>query len=164
MGVSRSGYYKSISAENTKTIWPDFHLISKVKQIHKQSRRKQGARRMSAQLGAEGYNIGRYKARNLMRKAGVSYTYKKKFKPTTDSNHNLPLAQNLLNRKFNVDQPNTTWCADISYLWTNEGWLYLALVIDLVFSPSRWMGYQQTDESIPGERGSGDGLFSTSTW
>ena len=78
---------------------------------------------MSAPLGAEGYNIGRYKARNLMRKAGVSYTYKKKFKPTTDSNHNLPLAQNLWNRKFNVDPPNTTWCADISYLWTNEGWL-----------------------------------------
>jgi transposase InsO family protein len=119
---------------------------------------------MSAPLRAEGYNIGRYKARNLMRKAGVSYTYKKKFKPTTDSNHNLPLAQNLWNRKFNVDQPNTTWCADISYLWTNEGWLYLAVVIDLVFSQSRWMGYQQTDESIPGERGSGDGLFSTSTW
>ena len=66
-----------------------------------------------------------------MRKAGVSYTYKKKFKRTTDSNHNLPLAKNLLNRKFNVDQPNATWCADISYLWTNEGWLYLALVIDL---------------------------------
>ena len=86
---------------------------------------------MSAPLGAEGYNIGRYKARNLMRKAGVSYTYKKKFKPTTDSNHNLPLAKNLWNRKFNVDQPNTTWCADISYLWTNEGWLYLAVVIDL---------------------------------
>ena len=123
MGVSRSGYYKSIRAENTKTISPDFHLISKVKQIHKQSRRKYGARRMSAQLRAEGYNIGRYKARNLMRKAGVSYTYKKKFKRTTDNNHNLLVAKNLLNRKFNVDQPNTAWCADISYLWTNEGWL-----------------------------------------
>ncbi|MAE18157.1 hypothetical protein CMK12_04330 [Candidatus Poribacteria bacterium] len=113
MGVSRRGYYKSIRAKSTKTISPNFHLIAKVKPIHQLSRRKDGARRMSAQLRAEGYNLGRYKGRNLMRKAGVSDTDHQKFKRTTD--HNRPLAQNLLNCKFNVDQPNTAWCADISY-------------------------------------------------
>ncbi len=88
---------------------------------------------MLEQPRAEGYDVGIYKARNLMKKAGVSYsyTYKKKFKQTTDSNHKLPVAKNLLDRKFNVDKPNTVWCAGITYLWTHEGWLYLAIVIDL---------------------------------
>lgn len=131
MGVSRSGFYRSTKAENRNRIQPDFHLISRVKEIHKQSRRKYGARRMSKQLRADGYDVGRYRARNLMKKAGVSFSYKKKFKRTTDSNHKLPVASNLLDRKFNVDTPNTVWCADITYLWTNEGWLYLAIVVDL---------------------------------
>ncbi len=128
--MSRSGYYR-YRVNNPNGISPDFHLISRVKQIHKRSRRKYGSRRMSKQLRAEGYDIGRYKARNLMKKAGVSFSYKKKFKRTTDSSHSLPIAQNLLNRRFSVGKPNTVWCSDISYLWTNEGWLYLAIVIDL---------------------------------
>jgi len=86
---------------------------------------------MSEQLRAEGYNVGRFKARNPMKKAGVGHTYKKKFKRTTDRNHNPPVAGNLLDRQFNVDPPNTVGCADISYLRTNEGWLSLAVVIDL---------------------------------
>jgi len=94
---------------------PDFHLIAKVKPIHQQSKRKDGVRRMSAQFRTEGYNFGRYKAWNLMRKASVSDTDQQKFKRATDRNHNRPLAKKLLNRQFNVDQPNTAWRADISY-------------------------------------------------
>lgn len=56
---------------------------------------------------------------------------KKKFKVTTDSNHNLPVAENILNRNFLANSPNQKWCRDISYIWTNEGWMYLAVVIDL---------------------------------
>ena len=112
-------------------IQPDFHLISKVREIHSQSKKKYGSRRVSKQLKADGYNIGRYRARNLMKKAGVSVSYKKKFKRTTDSKHSLPVAKNLLNRRFDIEKPNTVWCSDITYLWTNEGWLYLAVVIDL---------------------------------
>ncbi len=63
--------------------------------------------------------------------ASVSVKYKKKFKRTTDSKHNLPVAKNILNRQFDVKRPNSVWWSDISYLWTNEGWLYLAIVIDL---------------------------------
>jgi putative transposase len=76
---------------------------------------------MSEQLRAQGNNISRHKARNLMKKAGVSHTYKKKFKRTTDSNHNLPVARNLLDYKFDVDKPNIIWCSGTTYLWTNEG-------------------------------------------
>ena len=66
-----------------------------------------------------------------MKKAGVSVRRRKKFKRTTDSNHKLPIASNLLDRQFEVEQPNAVWCADITYLWTIQGWLYLAVVIDL---------------------------------
>ena len=66
-----------------------------------------------------------------MRKAGVSVKRRKKFKRTTDSNHNLPIAENLLNRQFESNRPNAVWCADTTYLWTLQGWLYLAVVIDL---------------------------------
>ncbi len=108
MGVSRSGYYR----HDPKKIQPDFHLISKVREIHIQAKKKYGSRRMSEQLQAEGHDVGRYRARNLMKKAGVSVTYKKKFKRTTDSKHNLPIAKNLLDRRFDVEKPNTVWCSE----------------------------------------------------
>jgi transposase InsO family protein len=131
MGVSRSGYYRYLKAYDPSKIPTDFELISKVKEIHHQSNSKYGTRRISEHLKENGHDVGRYRARTLMKKAGVSVQYKKKFRRTTDSNHNLPVARNILNRQFDVKQPNTVWCSDITYLWTNEGWLYLAVVIDL---------------------------------
>jgi len=110
---------------------PDFELIAKVRQIHSETRGSYGSRRMSSQLREDGYDVGRYRARSLMKKAGVSVKRRKKFKRTTDSNHKLPVAPNLLNRQFEVERPNTVWCADITYLWTIHGWLYLAVVLDL---------------------------------
>ncbi len=86
---------------------------------------------MSRQLRDEGHDVGRFRARSLMKKAGVKVRYRKKFKKTTDSNHKLPVAPNLLDRKFAVDRPNKVWCSDITYLWTMQGWLYLAVIIDL---------------------------------
>jgi putative transposase len=110
---------------------PDFELIARVRQIHSDTRGSYGSRRMSGQLRDDGYNASRYRARSLMEKAGVSVKHRKKFKRTTDSNHKLPVAANLLNRQFEVERPNTVWCVDITYLWTIEGWLYLAVVLDL---------------------------------
>ena len=110
---------------------PDFELIVKVRQIHCDTRASYGSRRMSRQLLSDGYAIGRYRARSLMKKAGVSVKHRKKFKRTTDSNHRLPVAENLLNRQFEVERYDTVWCADITYLWTLQGWLYLAVVLDL---------------------------------
>ena len=105
--------------------------MSKVRQINGETRGAYGSRRTSERLRSQGHDVGRYRARSLMKKAGVSVKHRKKFRITTDSKHNLPVAPNLLNRNFQVDQPNAVWCSDISYLWTMEGWLYLAVVIDL---------------------------------
>ncbi|MCP4147400.1 MAG: IS3 family transposase [bacterium] len=131
MGVSRSGYYKYLKTEHENKVDPDFELIAKVRKIHSDTRGSYGSRRMSGQLRDDGYDVGRYRARNLMKKAGVSVKRRKKFKRTTDSNHKLPIAPNLLNRQFEAERPDTVWCADITYLWTLQGWIYLAVVLDL---------------------------------
>lgn len=93
---------------------PDFQLIAKVGQIHSDTRGSYGSRRMSCQLRKDGYNVGRYRAQSLMKKAGISVKRRKKFKKTTDSNHKLPVAPNLLKRQFEVERPDTAWCTDIT--------------------------------------------------
>ena len=90
-----------------------------------------GTRRIAAEITAHGTPCGRFKAKTLMKLAGVAAKQKKKFKVTTDSKHNLPVAQNLLNRQFEVCEPDRVYVSDITYIWTQEGWLYLAVVIDL---------------------------------
>jgi putative transposase len=130
MRVSRSGYYQYLKY-GSGYIDPDFFLLSKVRRIHSDTRGSYGSRRMSRQLRDEGHDVGRCRARSLMKKAGVKVKYHKRFKRTTDSKHKLPVAPNLLDRKFEVDRPDVAWCADITYLWTLQGWLYLAVVIDL---------------------------------
>jgi putative transposase len=75
--------------------------------------------------------VGRYKARSLMRKANLSCKQRRRFKITTQSDSKLPVTKNVLNRKFKVSKANTAWVADITYLWTQEGWLYLSVVLDL---------------------------------
>jgi len=131
MEVSRSGYYQFLTGKQENKIDPDFELISKVKEIHSDSKGSYGARRISKQLRNEGHDVGRHWAGSLMKKASVSVKRRKRLKKTTDSNHSLPIAPNLLNRQFEVPAPNVVWCADITYLWTMRGWLYLAVVIDL---------------------------------
>lgn len=109
----------------------DFKLLSEVRQIHSETRGAYGSRRISGRLRSQGHNVGRFRARSLMKKAGISVKHGKKFRITTDSRHNLPVASNLLNRNFQPARPDAVWCSDITYLWTMEGWLYLAVVIDL---------------------------------
>lgn len=131
LGVSRSGYYawqhkakKQRRSENDK-------LIILVRQLHRETGGSYGTRRMAKELRAHGIACGRCRARTLMRLAGVSIKRKKRFRVTTDSNHNLPVAPNLLNRQFDVSKSNCSWVGDITYIWTSEGWLYLATVMDL---------------------------------
>jgi transposase InsO family protein len=131
MEVSRSGYYQYIKAGHTMKMDKDFGLLSEVRQIHGETRGSYGSRRTAERLRRQGYPVGRYRARSLMKKAGVSVKHRKKFRITTDSKHNLPVAPNLLDRNFQVEQPDSVWCGDITYLWTMEGWLYLAVIIDL---------------------------------
>ncbi len=131
MGVSRSGYYSWCSRGKSNRQRERERLIPQVKMIHEQARGSYGARRISEELTAAGESCGRTKAATLMQLANITAKQKKKFKATTDSKHNLPVAKNLLKRKFTVSQPDKVYCSDITYLWTSEGWLYLAVVIDL---------------------------------
>ena len=105
--------------------------MSKVLQIHSETRGAHGSRRTSEKLRSQGHDVGRYRAHSLMKKAGVFVKRRKKFTITTESKHNFPVAPNLLNRNFQVDRPDAVWCSDISYLCTIEGWLYLTVIIDL---------------------------------
>jgi len=86
---------------------------------------------MSSALRVLGFKVGRYQARSLMRQLGLRVAPTKRFKITTNSKHNYPIAPNLLDRQFDVKSPDQVWGTDITYLWTQEGWLYLAVVIDL---------------------------------
>ncbi len=131
MEVNRSGFYKWLKQGKSATELEDERLIVSVKKIHKKKHETYGKRRMARELSKEGKKVGRRRARSLMRKAGVKAKQKRKFKSTTDSKHSLPVAPNLLNQDFVVSGPNQVYVGDITYIKTLEGWLYLAVVIDL---------------------------------
>ena len=95
------------------------------------SRGSLGSRTMRKNLNQEGFEIGRERTRRLMKSLGLKVRQKRKYKVTTDSNHKLPVAQNILNRDFSPSAPNRVRGTDITYLWTQQGWVYLAVVIDL---------------------------------
>jgi transposase InsO family protein len=133
MQVSRSGYYVWRNRDKSLRQRENERLIPIVRAAHKKSKGTYGARRIAAEVEAHGSLCGRAKAGTLMKLAGVAAKQKKKFKATTDSKHNLPVAPNLLNRQFEVKEPDRVYVSDITYIWTHEGWLYLAVVLD-VFS------------------------------
>jgi transposase InsO family protein len=131
MEVSRSAYYSYLKKKNEETINPDIRLIVELKMIHRKSNRSYGSRRMAKELSTKGYTIGRYKVRRLMRENGILCKQRRKYVVTTKSNHGLVTAKNILNRNFDTKKPNEAWVSDITYVWTNEGWLYIAVVLDL---------------------------------
>jgi transposase InsO family protein len=129
--VSCSGYYAFFNQQKSTHDLLDDKLILAVKALHQQSDCSYGSRRIAKGLQAQGYRVCRYKARRLMRKAQVSCKQRRRFKVTTQSKHGLPVAANYLNRQFKVTVPSQAWVADITFIWTKEGWLYLAAVLDL---------------------------------
>ena len=131
MEVSRSDFYDFQKRLQRPVDVGEQRLIVKVRAIHKANDEAYGSRRMSQALRADGENVGRCQAGTLMKKANVEVKQKKRFRVTTDSKHNYPVAPNLLDRQFDIETPNTAWGGDITYLWTDEGWLYLAVIIDL---------------------------------
>ena len=132
MRVSRSGFYTYLDRfKNSKDRPDEAALKRKIKEIFDKSRGSYGSRRLVKQLISVGHHIGRYKVRRIMRQLGLKAKTPKRFKLTTDSRHSFPIAANVLDRNFDVGAPNKVWTADISYVWTFEGWLYLAIVMDL---------------------------------
>jgi len=102
-----------------------------MKELFAASRGSLGSRMMKQNLRQEGFEIGRDKTRRLMKSLKLKVKQKRKYKVTTDSNHKLPVAENVLNRNFSPAAPNQAWGSDITYLWTQQGWIYLAVIIDL---------------------------------
>ncbi len=132
LGVSRNGYYSYQKRQENKPEDPEHkQMLDWVKRIAESSDYSYGSRRMKKALGALGYPVSRQKARKLMREADVQVRSKKRFKATTNSKHKQPVFDNLLKRKFDVEQKDQVYVSDITYIWTQEGWLYLAVVIDL---------------------------------
>ena len=129
--ISASAYYAWRKRPEPAHKRENEALIPRVREIHVQMRESYGTRRMADELCKRGVDCGRDRARTLMRLADVRVRQKKKFRVTTDSNHNFPVAPNLLDRQFDVSEPNRVWVSDITYIWTVTGWLYLATVMDL---------------------------------
>ena len=106
-------------------------MSDQIKQIHQASRQTYGSPRIHAALIAKGLQVGRQRVVRLMAKLDICAHPQRKFKATTDSKHDLPIAQNILSRDFKTTEPDRAWVADMTYIWTSEGWLYLAVIIDL---------------------------------
>jgi putative transposase len=126
--VSRSGYYAHRRGRpSAKRLQEQTH----VKAAFAASGASYGSRRVAHAVRAQGLRIGRYRVRTLMREAGLRTSWKRKFVSTTDSRHTLAVAENVLDRQFDVAEPNRAWVSDITYIRTAQGWLYLAVVLDL---------------------------------
>lgn len=131
LGISRSGYYEWLGRPESARCQEERRLGEKILEIHTVSRETYGARRIQKMLADQGEALSRARTRRLMKQQGLESKSRHKFKATTNSNHNRPVAPNLLAREFEVDKPNTVYVGDITYIATAEGWLYLAVWIDL---------------------------------
>ena len=129
--VSRSAYYDWLHRVPTAGEKDDADLTGILQSVFKKSRATYGTRRLKAALLDRDRTVSRRRIGRLMREAGLACKTKRKFKATTNSKHDLPIAPNHLDRQFTVDQPNQVYAGDITYIHTQEGWLYLAVVIDL---------------------------------
>ncbi|OIQ10951.1 IS2 transposase TnpB [Moorella thermoacetica] len=137
--VSRTGYYRWLKRPVSQRRIQDEIIKEQIVNIYNKSRKTYGSPRIHKQLGREGIHCSKKRVERLMREAGLQAIQKRKFKVTTDSRHNLPVAENILNREFTANSPNKRWVTDITYINTDEGWLYLAAVMDL--HSKRIVGY-----------------------
>jgi len=109
----------------------DAQLLGLIRAIHVQFKGAYGSPRMVDELRGRGFPASKARVERLMREHGIRARHKRRYRATTDSKHGLPVADNLLNRNFSPGTPNRVWTADLTYVWTDEGWLYLAVVLDL---------------------------------
>jgi putative transposase len=140
LGVSSSGYHDHCKRRRPSTSTPaprttprasNDRIVAQIRMIHAEVKHEYGWPRMWRELKARGFRVGKERVRQLMREHGISAKIKRRFRVTTDSNHRLPIAANLVARNFSPAAPNQIWTSDITYIDTGEGWLYLAVMMDL---------------------------------
>lgn len=153
LGVSPAGYYAAQHRPPSAHAVADQRLRLAIRAAHRESHRRYGAPKLHAELRAQGLRCSRKRVARLMRLDGLRGTTPRRFRVTTESRHAFPVAPNHLDRQFSVAvqrERDRVWAADITYLWTQEGWLYLAVVLDVA---SRrvigWCADEGLDESLP---------------
>ena len=152
--VGSSGFYAWLNRPESPRNRENQQLLMEIKAVHKRSRTTYGSPRIHAQLNESGHACSRYRVARLMRQHGIVSKHKRKFKVTTNSVHSYPIAENLLQRRFNVFRPGQCWVSDITYIPTLEGWLYLAVTLDLFhrkvigWSMDRWITRQRVIDAL----------------
>ena len=124
--VSSSGFYAWLDRTPSRWAKEEMRLEVEIKAAHIRTRQTYGAERLQHELASHGVMVGVCRIKRIRRKLGLRCRQKSKFRATTDSNHGLPVAGNILNQQFKVYKPNAVWVSDITYVPTDEGWLYLA--------------------------------------
>jgi putative transposase len=143
LNLTRSGYYAWCERQNSRRAKENQMLSEQIIEIFEASRGTYGSPRVHEALLARGIEVGLNRVARLMVTLGLRARAKRKFKATTDSEHLFPIANNVLDRAFKTTEPDRVWVADMTYIWTGEGWLYLAVIIDL-FS-RRVVGWSMAD-------------------
>ena len=128
--ISRSGYYVWVRERDRRKAGHETYLLVKIKEFFEQSKRTYGSRRITIDLRATGITIGINKVAKIMRENGLRAKTKRRFIVTTNSDHKLPIAPNLLKGMPKPDEADKVWVADITYIWTREGWLFLSSILD----------------------------------
>jgi transposase InsO family protein len=131
LGVSRSGYYAYLRRGLSPRYAGNRSLLTKIREIWEWSRRVYGSPRITAELRARGYRCGENRIARIMRANGIASFTRRRYRLTTNSDHKLPVAEDLVGRDFRATEPNKLWVSDITYIWTWEGWLYLAAIMDV---------------------------------
>jgi transposase InsO family protein len=129
--VSRSGFYAWYKRPPSTRERENKRLVRVIREAHQASRRTYGSPRIHEELKDRGFEVGCNRVARLMHENGIFACCRRRFRVTTNSAHGLPVADNVLGRSFTVKAPDRAWVTDITYVWTGEGWLYLAVVIDL---------------------------------
>lgn len=131
LGVSKSGFYAWCKSPESARGIENNSLTKQIGMIHEASKRRYGSPMITKELNSRGIKVSRPRVARLMRKAKIRSIVKKKFKITTDSSHQYPIVENILNRAFYPSQPGQAWVSDITYIKTGRGWLYLTIIMDL---------------------------------
>ena len=131
LAVSAAGYYAWRDRPESQRAAANRTVLATIRILHQDSRQTYGSPSIWDALRKQGHHIGEHRVARLMRHAGIRAKTMKKWRATTQSQHRLPVAANTLQRQFTVPRPNRVWAGDITYVWTREGWLYLAVLLDL---------------------------------